>query len=134
MNECCICYSVINEAPQSCGHYTHINCLKKHFKPECPLCRTVLNIEVNGSKPDSYIPFSVQEDKESSSDSDEEDSDNGDFEEKEELSSWKLDGYLYREEHPDYDEENPDDIDEGFENRFQNYDPTTNRYWSNYFY
>jgi hypothetical protein len=50
--ECIICTDEMNEnTPLECGHWIHIECVKKHFKPECPLCRTSLNINVTGNIP-----------------------------------------------------------------------------------
>ena len=55
MKECIICYSNTEET-LSCGHCVHLECAKKQFKPECPLCRKVLNIKVTGTRPEVYIP------------------------------------------------------------------------------
>lgn len=51
-DECIICTDQMNEnTPLECGHWIHTECVKKHFKPECPLCRTSLNINVTGNVP-----------------------------------------------------------------------------------
>ena len=47
----------ISEPPLICGHRFHIECVKKHFKPECPVCRRIINIDVSGTKPELYLPF-----------------------------------------------------------------------------
>lgn len=124
--DCVVCY---NELKQTdilvCGHKVHISCVEKQFKPECPLCRTKLNIKVYGEKPepDNYIP--PERDIENNSDpeideflSDLEELENElsrrkrrrDEEEEEGLyeeEEWQKKGYQYREEDSDYDEENP---------------------------
>lgn len=59
--QCILCLeNMINETPLSCGHVFHINCIKKHFKPECPICRTKHNIPVLGSKPELFLPFNTE--------------------------------------------------------------------------
>ena len=57
-SDCCICYETLSEEdkPLSCGHVIHLECVKKHFKPECPLCRAPLNIKVSGIVPLPFIP------------------------------------------------------------------------------
>ncbi len=52
-SDCAICYEKLEdtEAPLVCGHYLHLSCLKKHFKPECAICRHPLSIEVSGELP-----------------------------------------------------------------------------------
>jgi len=59
MEEVCIlCLdNMINEAPLSCGHIFHIDCIRKHFKPECPVCRKEHNIDIVGTKPELFLPF-----------------------------------------------------------------------------
>ena len=56
---CILCLEDIDasENPLDCGHKLHLECVKKHFKPECPICRRRLNISVNGSIPELYLPF-----------------------------------------------------------------------------
>jgi hypothetical protein len=56
-SECPICYeSLENEkTPLNCGHWIHINCVKKHFRPECPLCRSPVNFQVYGTTPPTDI-------------------------------------------------------------------------------
>ena len=48
--DCIICLEKLTEkdSPQICGHVFHLSCLQQQFKPECPLCRTQLNIQVFG--------------------------------------------------------------------------------------
>jgi hypothetical protein len=60
-SDCIICYETlsITEPPLPCGHYLHLACVKKHFKPECPLCRKPLNITVQGTVPTAFIPFDL---------------------------------------------------------------------------
>ena len=103
-NTCIICTESLDDLDmplKECGHWIHPACVKKHFKPECPICRTPLNIKVTGTKPETYIPdrspdsifgmvhfFLISNNSDNS-----EDSEDG--------------GYLYPEEHPDFDEENP---------------------------
>jgi hypothetical protein len=48
--ECIICLEKLNDADNAlqCGHWIHISCIQKQFKPECPVCRAPLNIKVFG--------------------------------------------------------------------------------------
>jgi hypothetical protein len=51
-SECPVCYESLTENnPLTCGHWLHIDCVKKHFKPECPICRFPLPIQVTGIPP-----------------------------------------------------------------------------------
>jgi len=64
---CILCLEDIDasENPLDCGHKLHLECVKKHFKPECPICRRPLNITVSGTQPELYLPFdplSMQDD------------------------------------------------------------------------
>ena len=101
---CILCTNTLSPKDiLSCGHKMHMACVKKHFKPECPVCRRKLNIVVTGQLPSAtndlinytFIPihhpprFKTQPLKEP-------------------LPSWKRQGYAYKEEDPEYDEENPD--------------------------
>ena len=46
-DNCIICIESLTEVDiLECGHWIHLDCVKKHFKPECPLCRKKLNIQV----------------------------------------------------------------------------------------
>jgi len=55
--DCIICTEKLgDEKPLECGHFMHLDCVKKHFKPECPLCRRVLNIKVTGTLPIPFVP------------------------------------------------------------------------------
>jgi hypothetical protein len=57
--DCIICTEKIKDnEPLSCGHWIHISCIEKHFKPECPVCRKPQNIKVFGKIPEPYIPVS----------------------------------------------------------------------------
>lgn len=49
---CSICLEDTQEKLQ-CGHFVHMSCAKKHFKPECPVCRIPLNITVTGEYPET---------------------------------------------------------------------------------
>lgn len=64
MTDCIICTENVTETAQKCGHTFHLNCLQKQFKPECPLCRTALDIKVTGTIPDDNIPLPSLEDEE----------------------------------------------------------------------
>ena len=125
--DCIICTESFKDdsEPLCCGHWIHINCIKKQFKPECPICRTSLDISVSGDKPELYIPnedysgvytgtythsrnraFTMiviehifEHNLETDSLPDLEDITNND--------SWQNKGYLHPEEDEDYDEENP---------------------------
>lgn len=105
IEDCPICYDkIINEAKLVCGHHVHMNCLQKQFKPECPLCRCKLNIVVFGCNPtEPIVPVLNIYDLEESDD------------EPMEIVTRK-DNYLYREEDPDYDEENPYGDEYDYEN------------------
>jgi hypothetical protein len=60
--DCPICTEKIgDEDILECGHWIHISCVKKHFKPECPVCRKSLNIEVEGSRPGGDLGEEVGE-------------------------------------------------------------------------
>lgn len=66
MSECIICYESCEEKLPECKHIVHRNCLKQHFKPECPLCRRKLDIIVEGERPEVYIPIDYVENEENS--------------------------------------------------------------------
>jgi hypothetical protein len=51
-DDCCICLEPnIDEFELPCKHSVHKSCLQKHFKPECPVCRRLVRISVNGTRP-----------------------------------------------------------------------------------
>lgn len=114
--ECPICYEKMeNEKTQICGHIVHLDCLKKQFKPECPLCRTKLDIVVQGTlngvsytENDTYLESYHEEKLDqynewlSENIEDEEDEDD-----EETTWRWASRGYNYPEEDPEFDEENP---------------------------
>ncbi len=54
MEEKCVCCLEELELiePLICGHRVHDECLRKHFRPECPICRMKLNIVVSGTIPE----------------------------------------------------------------------------------
>lgn len=65
MTNCVICTETLGDCPPiQCGHIVHLECLKKQFRPECPLCRAPLDIEVSGQAPQPYLGY--DEDDESS--------------------------------------------------------------------
>jgi hypothetical protein len=123
--DCPICLEILgNEKPLACGHWVHIECLRKHFKPECPMCRKKLDIKVEGKFGDYREREYSREDSREDSREYEEES----YYENEQLNSeqfsldnefeifgdnfpqnwrWRCRGYNYEEEDPDYDEENP---------------------------
>jgi hypothetical protein len=50
--ECIICLEELKENyALPCGHWLHMRCVQQHFKPECPICRTPLDIQVFGVPP-----------------------------------------------------------------------------------
>jgi hypothetical protein len=133
-DDCSICLEKLgDEKSQSCGHYFHQECLVKHFKPECPLCRTKLNIKVTGNNILSdlrdYIienGFSLNQNSRDNSVSRDSDYDRELFD-RELFNSEEIDsedeyrenyrerdydfqdrGYNFPDEDPEYDEENPD--------------------------
>jgi hypothetical protein len=60
--DCPICLDKLNESnPLQCGHWVHMSCLKKHFKPECPICRKKLDIIVEGKAPSLYDDYMEQD-------------------------------------------------------------------------
>ena len=60
-NECVICFEpiindIITEDLICCTHTQfHKSCLEKHFKPECPICKTPNNLDITGILPQSNI-------------------------------------------------------------------------------
>lgn len=64
--ECILCTDVKDECGVgiepvcSNNHSFHLSCVKKQFKPECPLCRETLDIETTGELTyrDMYVPIS----------------------------------------------------------------------------
>ena len=51
---CPICIESIGTAPplSKCGHRLHRQCLEKHFRQECPVCRTPqTDVQVRGARP-----------------------------------------------------------------------------------
>lgn len=107
--DCPVCYEKLkNVEPLSCGHIVHLSCVKKHFKPECPLCRKSLDIKVNGTRPEVFIPFEhVEEVKENRNDFDIDFSEEEDYYSDEEGRRWRKKGFNYPEEDEEWDEENP---------------------------
>ncbi len=53
-DNCPSCYEVLSceVKPLVCGHWVHVECLKKQCKAECPICRRKLNIKLNKSNSD----------------------------------------------------------------------------------
>lgn len=115
--DCVICYEKLeNVEPLLCGHIIHLSCVKKHFKPECPLCRKPLNIEVSGTFPVPNIDFIPETDrKEIREHSDIEGTDEEEEEnvysnsegDEDEEKRWRKRGFNYPEEDEEWDEENP---------------------------
>jgi hypothetical protein len=115
--------------PLECGHWLHISCVQKHFKPECPLCRQPLNIKVYGTKPQPdmnlFIPHEQEEQEEvqgirfimrpgrnivAERNVDEDELQHGikrRHDSDDEDEPWRANGYQYAEEDSEYDEENP---------------------------
>lgn len=57
---CAICLENILPVEEKITcHPVHISCVKKHFKPECPVCRRVLDIVVTGAKPKCNLVWSL---------------------------------------------------------------------------
>lgn len=54
--DCPVCMEDLTDEENAlqCGHWVHIKCVKRHFKPECPVCRHPLNIIVHGVDPNRY--------------------------------------------------------------------------------
>src|SRR5271154_2255939 len=49
MSECVICLEIVEDPPKlNCSHRFHLECIQRHFKQECPLCRSPHQIKVNG--------------------------------------------------------------------------------------
>ena len=63
MSDCPVCFEPLleEESPLVCGHCVHMTCVVQQFKPECPLCRRKLDVEVSGVPPEPYVPISEQE-------------------------------------------------------------------------
>jgi hypothetical protein len=119
--ECPICYLKLGDInPQECGHYFHLSCLQQHFKPECPLCRHPLKIEVKGKLAGGCVQNNRNDNSPYDTDND---SDVADIEGgvddmgygyimvENQKEYWRKNGYNYREEDPDYDSQNDEDID-----------------------
>lgn len=107
MNDNCpTCLELVKESPLKCKHRVHLDCLKRQFKAECPLCRCKLNIQLYSKpiKEESEIEYEIEDENNIN-----EDLENiyAEFSENE-YEDWEREGYLYKEESPDYDEENPD--------------------------
>lgn len=59
-SSCAICLDSILPAEEKIAcHPVHVSCVKKHFKPECPVCRRVLDIAVTGDRPQSNLTWSI---------------------------------------------------------------------------
>lgn len=106
--DCSICLEKLGqEKSQECGHFFHFSCLEKHFKPECPLCRRKLNIKIKGNL--NFLNQNSHSDQESelisSQSRDEILSEDEDIDDP---RNFRLAGFNYIEEHPEYDSENPD--------------------------
>ncbi len=57
---CVICLEEGTNINLSCSHKFHLDCLQRHFKQTCPLCRAPHNIEVFGEVPRDNIDYSGQ--------------------------------------------------------------------------
>jgi len=44
--KCVVCWIIKDTIMLGCGHYVHSSCLEKHFKAECPFCRTPQTIVI----------------------------------------------------------------------------------------
>lgn len=57
MTDCTICLSheVELDVTLACGHSFHQNCISKHFKQECALCRAPHSLVVTGSRPSAQL-------------------------------------------------------------------------------
>lgn len=109
-SDCIICTESLNnvDAPLPCGHWLHLSCVKKHFKPECPICRTKLDIEVTGTKPEPYIPYNPPQQAIIVAESSPIRTQAGLFMVRFSLVPIRENyDYIYPEEDPDFDEENP---------------------------
>jgi hypothetical protein len=56
-DECAICTESMKDVtnPMACGHWFHVTCVKKQFKPKCAICRAILPIAVNGKRPNNSL-------------------------------------------------------------------------------
>ena len=122
--DCAICYCPLKSSDWlKCGHRVHISCIQQQFKAECPLCRTPLDIQVFGTYPSGNLNTNTRHEsgyvhpRDLYQDPDQEDENVYDHEffsfrsgnryGKRGGRTWPEQEYLYREEDPDYDEENP---------------------------
>ena len=73
-DECPVCLDEFDdeEEPLECGHWIHIECIKKSRRNRCPMCRKHLNIHVNAY--DSYSDESDSNDNHGSYDSSDDES------------------------------------------------------------
>lgn len=86
--QCPICYDNMgDEKNLICGHLVHVSCIKKSFRAECPLCRTKLDIEVEGK----YVyerRYENEDTEEHAEDEDEEEYESEDEEDEEKRPYW----------------------------------------------
>lgn len=61
-SRCPVCYDpLLNVSALGCGHIIHMECLEKHFKAECPICRTSqTRIKPKGRAPKSSPGRSIR--------------------------------------------------------------------------
>lgn len=60
--ECPVCYEHLGDVEAlECGHRIHVACLEKHFRAECPVCRTPqTKVKPKGKMPRSSAGRSVR--------------------------------------------------------------------------
>lgn len=109
---CPICYDDMgDEKNLICGHLVHISCIKKSFRAECPLCRTKLDIEVEGK----YIHERRYENEDTEEHSEEEDQDDEEEHESEDEEEkrpyWS---YIEDDEKDDSERESDSEKEGGF--------------------
>jgi Ring finger domain len=80
MADCAICFELLNQnnVPLICGHVFHEECMNQQIKKICALCRKPFEIDIIAD-----VELELEEEIEVSS------------------------GYLFPEEDPEYDSENP---------------------------
>lgn len=125
---CILCCDALGkeEKPLECGHWMHLACVQKHFKPECPLCRRRLDIRVSGTLPSTdtlqeYLrthnvaPMDaarmIMSHHLGNNNGDDNDDVENDrlmyYEDENDGENGPNNGYQYAEEDPEYDDQNP---------------------------
>lgn len=131
-DSCVVCYEKTTLDCFECGHWLHSECLKKQTKAECPLCRKPLSVRLNKRSREEteeellffrtrtnhsawriIVDIDPPFGRERSEPDVVGDVIERGYESDNSVSNWREQGYAHKEEHPDYDSQNPggDDVD-----------------------